>query len=178
MGPARSRATSRLHAMKRLIGVTAGVLALACAAFGVRAAPAGAATKNPCKVLTTGEIQTAFGGTVGAPKKGLSTPVSSQCEYKVAASADRPDGTLVVHVMTIGAKAAYTGLKKQGTIYVPLDGVPNSLYSDTLHVVNILKGSVMLGVQGSFVISTPLPIHFYDAKTQLTDLAQIGVKRV
>ena len=44
-------------------------------------------------------------------------------------------------------------------------------------MVNILKGDVLLGVQGNFVITTPLPIHFYDAKTQLTDLAQIGVER-
>jgi hypothetical protein len=65
--------------MTRLIAVTAGVVALACAAFGVGAAPAGAATTNPCKVLTKSQIQTAFGGTVGNPKKGLSTPVSSQC---------------------------------------------------------------------------------------------------
>jgi hypothetical protein len=28
------------------------------------------------------------------------------------------------------------------------------------------------------VHGVPLPIHFYDAKTQLTDPAQIGVKRV
>jgi hypothetical protein len=164
--------------MTKLTGALAGIVALVLAAFGGFAAPAGAATTNPCKVLTKSEIQTAFGGTVGKPKKGLSTPVSSQCEYKVRADADRPDGTVIVHVMTTGAKAAYTGLKKQGTIYVPIDGVPNSLYADKLHVVNLLKGSVLLGVQGNFVITTPLPIHFYDAKTQLTDLAQIGVKRV
>ena len=66
--------------------------------------PAGAATKNPCKVLTKGEIAQAFGGTVGSAKKGLSTPVSTQCEYKLGASADRPDGTVIVHLMTTGAK--------------------------------------------------------------------------
>lgn len=148
------------------------------AASGAFATPAGAATTNPCKVLTKAEIQTAFGGTVGNAKKGLNTPVSKQCEYKVTANGDRPDGTVIVHVMTTGAKIAYTGLKKQGTIYVPIDGVPNSLYAEKLHVVDLLKGNVMLGVQGNFVITNPLPIHFYDAKTQLTDLAQIGVKRV
>ena len=61
---------------------------------------------------------------------------------------------------------------------MPLDGVPNSLYADKLHVVNLLKGDVMLGVQGNFIITDPLPIHFFDAKTQLTELAQIGIKRV
>jgi hypothetical protein len=33
-------------------------------------------------------------------------------------------------------------------------------------------------VQGNFLITDPLPIHFYDAQTQLTDLAQIGIARV
>jgi hypothetical protein len=162
----------------RRAGVVVGVVALVSTLFAVGAGPSGAATKNPCKVLTKSEIAQAFGGTVGSAKKGLSTPVSAQCEYKLGASADRPDGTVIVHLMTTGANAAYTGLKKQGTLYVPLDGVPKSLYADKLHVVNILKGSVMLGVQGNFIITDPLPIHFYDAKTQLTDLAQIGIKRV
>jgi hypothetical protein len=61
---------------------------------------------------------------------------------------------------------------------VPIDGVANSLYAEKLHVVNILKGNVFLGVQGNFIITDPLPIHVFDAKTQLTDLAQLGIKKV
>ena len=134
-------------------------------------------TTNPCKVLKKSEIQQAFGGTVSSGKKGLSTPVSSQCEFQVGASGDRPAGTVVVHVMTTGAKAAYTGLKKTAA-YEPIDGVPNSLWAEKLDVVNILKGDVLLGVQGGFLITDPLPIHSFDDKTQLTGLAQIGLKRV
>jgi hypothetical protein len=157
---------------------------LACAvAFGaaavvVDAAPAGAATTNPCKVLKQSEIQQAFGGTVGRGKKGLSTAVSAQCEFVVGADAGRPAGTVIVHVMTTGAKAAYTGLKKVSSTYVPIDGVPSSLYAEKLHVVNVLKGDVLVGVQGGFTITDPLPVHFYDDKTQLTGLAQIAAKRV
>ena len=161
----------------RRAGSAVGVVVLVSTLFALGGAPSGAATKNPCKVLTKNEIATAFGGTVGNPKKGLSTPVSTQCEYKVGATADRPEGTVIVHVMTTGAKAAYNGLKKTSA-YVPIDGVPNSLYSDKTHVVDILKGSVLLGVQGNFLITDPLPIHFYDAQTQLTDLAEIGIARV
>lgn len=164
--------------MGRSAGVVVGVVALASTLFALGAAPGGAATTNPCKVLSKSQIQTVFGGTVGNPKKGLVTPVSAQCEYSVTADGDRPDGTVIVHVMTTGAKAAYTGLKKQGTLYVPIDGVANSLYAEKLHVVNILKGNVFLGVQGNFIITDPLPIHFYDAKSQLTDLAQLGIKKV
>ena len=48
----------------RRAGVVAGVVALASTLFAVGAEPGGAATKNPCKVLTKSEIQSAFGGTV------------------------------------------------------------------------------------------------------------------
>ena len=140
-------------------------------------APAGAATTNPCKVLKKSEIQRAFGGTVSTGKKGISTPASAQCEFQVGANGDRPAGTVVVHVMTTGAEAAYTGLKKTAA-YEPIDGLPNSLWAQKLDVVDLLKGDVLLGVQGGFLISDPLPIHSYDDKTQLTDLAQIGLKRV
>ncbi len=164
----------------RRAGVLVGLAALAATTIGtigIGAAPAGAAGINPCKLLKKSEIQQAFGGTVSSGKKGLSTPVSAQCEYQVGASADRPAGTVVVHVMTTGAKPAYTGLKKT-SLYVPIDGVPNSLYAENVHVVDILKGNVLVGVQGGFTITDPLPIHFYDDKTQLTDLAQTAAKRV
>jgi hypothetical protein len=164
----------------RRAGVFAGAVAMAATAlgaFGASATPAGAAATNPCKVLKQSEIQKAFGGTVSTGKKGLSTPVSSQCEFTVGANGDRPAGTVTVHVMTTGAKAAYDGLKKI-SVYAPIDGVANSLYSDSLHVVNILKGDTLVGVQGPFTITDPLPVHFYDDKAQLTQLAQLGAKRV
>src|ERR1700742_1002470 len=89
-------------------GTLAGIVALAIGTFGMFAAvPAGAATTNPCKLLKKSEIQQAFGGTVGNGKKGLSTPVSAQCEFSVGANADRPDGTVIAKAMTTGAKAAY-----------------------------------------------------------------------
>jgi hypothetical protein len=158
-------------------GVLTGIVALAATTFATIAAPAGAATTNPCKVLKKAEIQQAFGGTVSSGKKGLSTAVSSQCEFQVGADGDRPAGTVTVHVMTNGGKAAYTGLKKTPA-YTPIEGVPNSLWAEKLHVVNIVKGNVLLGVQGGFLITEPLPLHFYEDQTQLVDLAQIGVKRV
>jgi hypothetical protein len=80
-------------------------------------------------------------------------------------------------MVTKGAKAAYQRLEKT-TEYVPIDGVPHSLYAEKLHVVTIRKGKVLLGVQGGFAITDPLPIHFYDDKTQLIDLAQSGAQRV
>ena len=110
-------------------GAVAGALALTTAMFGMFAAPGGAATTSPCKVLSKADIQTAFGGTVSSGKKGLSTPVSTQCEFQVGANADRPDGTVIVHLTTTKAKPAYTGLKKITQTYAPVDGLPNALYA-------------------------------------------------
>jgi len=157
--------------------VFAGVAVLAATALVGVALPAGAETTNPCKVLKKSEIQKAFGGTVSSGKQGISTPVSAQCEFQVGASGDRPTGTVVVHVMHTNGKIAYNGLKKTST-YEPIDGVPNSLWAEKLDVVNILKGDVLVGVQGGFLITDPLPIHSFDDKAQLTDLAQVAIKRV
>ena len=162
----------------RHAGVIVGLATVAVAVLGTFAAPAGAATPNPCKVLKKSEIQSAFGGTVSSGKKGLTTAVTTQCEYNVSADGERPDGTVVVHVMFKNGKIAYKGLKKESSAYVPVDGVANSLYNEKSQVVNILKGDVLVGVQGVFLITDPLPIHRYDDKTQLTELAKIGVTRI
>jgi hypothetical protein len=159
-------------------GAVAGAVALTTAMFGLFAAPGGATTKNPCKVFSTADIRTAFGGTVSSGKKGFSTPVSTQCEFQVSADAGRPDGTVVVHLTTTGAKPAYTGLKKIRETYAPVDGLPNALYAQKLQIVNVLKGAVLLGVQGNFLVTDPLPIHTYDDKAQLVALAKLGLARV
>jgi hypothetical protein len=159
------------------LAVPAVVAASALLATAPFTAPAGAAGTNPCKVLKRSEIQQAFGGTVAVGRKGVGTAVSAQCEYQVSAAGDRPAGTVTVHLTTTGAQAAYKGLKKSKR-YAAIDGVPNALYGDTVHVVDVLQGDVLLGVQGGFLITDPLPLHFYDDRTQLTDLARIGAGRV
>jgi hypothetical protein len=162
----------------RRVAVLGGIAMLATVTFASAAPPARAATKNPCKVLKQSEIQQAFGAAVSSGKQGVATAVSKQCEYNVAANGDRPSGTVVVHVMTTRAKPAYKGLKKMTNTYAPLEGVPNALWSEKLHAVNVLKGNVLLGVQGGFTITDPLPVHFYDDQTPLTQLAQTGAARV
>lgn len=171
--------------MNSSIGCRAAAIATAvmtvAAAFGIMFAtsvpPAGAVALNPCRVLKRSEIQQAFGGLVSGGKHGPSTRVSAQCQYEVGADGDRPPGTVTVHLVTKGAKAAYKALEKT-TEWVPIDGVPHSLYAEKLHVVTTRKGKVLLGVQGGFTVTDPLPIHFYDDKSQLIDLVQTGSKRV
>jgi hypothetical protein len=83
-----------------------------------------------------------------------------------------------VHLRTTHARTTYDALKKQARRYAAVDGVPNALYSDTAHVVQLLKGDTLVGVQGGFTITDPLPIHSFDDEAQLTQLAQLAANRV
>jgi hypothetical protein len=83
-----------------------------------------------------------------------------------------------VHLTTSRAKSTYDALKRQAKRYTAVDGVPNALYSDTAHVVQLLKGDTLVGVQGGFTITDPLPIHSFDDEAQLTQLAQLAANRV
>jgi hypothetical protein len=153
------------------------VLALAALTCGVMASPAVANGPDPCKVFKKSEIANVFGGTVGTPKKGLTTAVSATCDFKVTASDDVPDGTFTVHVMFIGAKPAYDGIKKIAT-YEPVPQLGKALYSSKLSVVEVLKSDVLLGVQGVFIDSSKLPFAPTDVEAQLVELAKTGAKRV
>lgn len=138
--------------------------------LGVLANPGTAATKDPCQVLKKREIAKAFGATVGNPKKGRGTAVSAECTWTLTGGA-AGSGTVIVNVMTIGAAAAYTGLQTVPS-YAPIAGSPKSLWAASLNVVDVLKGSVLLGVQGGF------PGNTTDIQGQLVGLSKIGVKRV
>jgi hypothetical protein len=155
------------------------VLTLSLAAGALFAAsPASAATKDPCKVVTTAEISKAFGGaTVSKGAPGLKTAVHAQCKYEVAATGDLPEGHLIVIVMFIRGKAAYDGLKKLSDQYVPTTGLSKSIYNEKQSVVNTLKGDVLLGMQGLFSGDT-LPITNDDVEAQLVAISKVGLKRV
>jgi hypothetical protein len=146
------------------------VACVASLVLGVFALPGGAATKDPCKVLTKSEITKAFGATVGNPKKGPGTAVSASCKWTLTGGVNG-SGTLIVHVMTTGANAAYTGLKKLPN-YAPVAGYPKSLWNESFSVVDVLKGSVLMGVQAGF------PDNTADIQPQLVSLSKTGVKRV
>jgi hypothetical protein len=168
--------------MTRSIGtritVIVAIAVLTATASVSFAAPVSAATENPCKVIKRSEIAKVFGGEVSTGRKGVATPASSQCEFQVGAAGERPSGTVTVHITTKGAKEAYAALKKKKAQYEPVDDLPKSLYAEPRHVVNVLAGNVLLGVQGGFLITNPLPLHFYDDQAQLVDLARTGVARV
>jgi hypothetical protein len=103
--------------------------------------------------------------------------VSASCDFEVTASSDVPDGTFTVHIMSTGAKAGYDGLKKIAS-YEPVPELGKALYSSQTSVVEVLKGDILLGVQGVFIDSAKLPLASTDVKTQLVALAKKGAKRV
>ena len=162
----------------RLAVVSAVLVTLVATIFvGTPAPLAGAAVTNPCKVLKKVEIQQAFGGTVASGRKGLSAPGSVQCEYEVSADGARPGGTVTVKLVTTGAQDAFDALRRSKA-YAPIDGVPDALWGAKAHVVQLLRGKVLVGVQGGFLATDPLPLHFADDQAQLTALARMGVARV
>jgi hypothetical protein len=94
----------------------------------------------------------------------------------VGATADLPQGDLVVHVMFAGGKPAYDGIKKVSG-YVPTTGLSSSVYNAKLSVVDTLKGDTLLGMQGLFTGDT-LPVAETDVQAQLVALAKLGLKKV
>jgi hypothetical protein len=163
---------------RALTGLGAGVLSTTLVLAGTVAPDAESARPNPCRVVTRDEIQAAFGGAVSVGRSVFGTPESEQCEFLVAAAGDRPGGTVIVHLTTRGARAAYRKLQKAEKANAPVDGLPNALYGGRRHDVNLLQGGVLLGVQGNFLVTDPLPLHHYDDKAQLVDLARLGAARV
>jgi len=164
--------------MRRLLLVPLVALAASVPTLLAAAAPAVAASApNPCAVVKTSEISSAFDGAdVSTGKKGLTTPVSVQCKYSVGATANLPAGDVIITVMFSGAKPAYDGLKKTD-LYTATTGLSNSIYSEKLNVVNTLKGSNLLGAQGLFHTDT-LPITFSDVESQLVAVSKAGLKRL
>jgi hypothetical protein len=158
--------------------VVAIVVAGLAFALLVPASPAGAAkTKDPCKTLKETEIAAAFGGaTVAAGQKRSPTPITPLCQWTVSASGNLPEGTVSVFLQTTGAKTAYDAHKKDTATYEKVAGLKNALYFSEGPAVEVLKGKVLVNVQGVFLeeISTDA----VDVKAQLVQLAKKAAPRV
>lgn len=158
----------------RLLIVAA--LALGC---GAEAGCSSPGTKHACEVLTEGEIAKVFGGIV-TERRREATHASSKCDYEVDTDGKRPPGFVTVQVVFAEAEAAYDDLKKPGSGYTPIPDLSNAISNDTLRIVNVLNGDVLVGVQGIFVENNlePVPPQFYDVRTELLELARLAVKRL
>ena len=135
------------QAMRARVVIVAVVATLT---VGLLSNAAGARTRNPCKVLKASEIESTLGGTVGSPAKGLTTAVSTQCKWSVAASVERPKGDVIVHYMFKGGPAVYVVLRSNAA-YEPVEGLGKALYSERTGALGVLKGGLYLTVQGVFI---------------------------
>jgi hypothetical protein len=153
---------------------------ISLATLGVLATPGGAASKpNPCKLLKTREISQQFGGARVSPgTAGFGTAITKSCEFEVAESADFPDGTVHVSVMTTGAKVSYDAHKKKSEFgYVPATGMSNALWAESTHALEALKGSTLVTVQPLFIRAETLPLQQIDTEAQAVALLKLALKR-
>jgi hypothetical protein len=138
--------------------------------------PAGAAaTKDPCKLLKTGEISSVLGTEAAKARKGRTLPVIRVCEWDLPAAAGGAGGLISTTIQTSAAKTAYdanrdqpqavavTGLGK--AIYLPEALGPGSGGS-----VWVLKGKKVMTVND---VLTPVA-----TQDQLVELATIARKRL
>lgn len=165
--------------MRRLAGWVA-VVGASMALLGLVPVGAGASVQgakvNPCKLLKTKEIVTILEQGVGKPQKDLNTAVSRQCKWEVQASTDFPDGVIAVLTQTVGAKIAYdTNSKLDAVEKVPELG--KAYYDPRTGALTVLKGKVLLNVQGVFV-SVDGGTHTVDRKAELIELMKIARRRL
>jgi hypothetical protein len=163
---------------------------LVAAALGATLAlpsAAGAATK-PCKLLKRSEIAKTFDQEVGKPKKGIvPSSVGGDCTWDVEETDTKPSGLVATFVQKVGAKTAFNENKKtyeeQGQVQ-EVSGLGKAFYqssglaSSGDGVVWMLKGSVLITVQGAFFSLGDDPeVDPAELKEELVELAKIAKKR-
>ena len=142
--------------------------------------PAGAVSiPDPCKVLKVQEISEIFGTVPAAGARGAREISSASCSYSVPASPGRPAGELIVTITFSGAKSTYNGLPRDQR-YAPFtqSGVKGLYAPNPLSVVQVLRGSKMLSLQGVFIDTAVRPVVAVEVKDPLIALARIGAKRI
>jgi hypothetical protein len=141
------------------------------------AAPVGAGTENPCKLLKRSAIARVLDAEVGRPRRG-----GPSCEWNVDASATRPSGAVFTALYLVQAKQVFNQNEEDfSDDLVEVSGLgTNAFYQPTGSdgVVWVLKGDVLLTVQGAFVAlgdePEPDPAAIQD---ELVELAKRARKR-
>ena len=117
------------------------------------ASPAGAATRNPCKLLKVSEIEATLEQSAAPGVPGITTPVSKSCSWELTAEQGKPGGGVHATLMTTGGDIAFNvNSKRPGSELVPSLG--KAYYSTVTSFtgeIHILKGKTMMTVQLVFV---------------------------
>jgi hypothetical protein len=163
-----------MNRIARVTGAVALALALAVPATG---ASVGTKTNNACKLLKRGEIEDALGQSTGKAKKGLTTQVSTACEWEIEPAGDLPDGVIATFIQRVGAKIAFdTNSEAPNAEEVPELG-NNAFYDTEFDSVYVLKGDRLMFVQGVF-INVGGGFQQLERRDELVALAKIARKRV
>jgi hypothetical protein len=127
--------------------------ALAVAATVWVAAPAGAGTRNPCRLLTVSQIESVLEQSTAPGTPDLSTQVLKSCRYQLTAEQGKPGGGVHTSLMTIGGDVAYNVNSKRPDAQ-PVAGLGKAYYSAVTSfsgAVHVLKGKTLMTVELVYV---------------------------
>jgi len=139
----------------------APLVALVLLAPAARAA--GTAAVDACKLLKVRELRNVLDQPVARPEKSRTSKVIATCEWQVSATANKPDGSVSTFLQFVGAKISFdTNRTQLGKSVSSVSGLgKHAFYQSTGTgggVVWVLKGKVLLTVQGVFVSAPDGPV--------------------
>ncbi len=133
---------------------------------------------NACKVLKRAQIEEVLGGDAQRVARRRVGP-DVECDWTVAASGERPAGSLSIGVSFDIPPGAYPALTNNpGFEVVEGIGDAEALYQAFTGTVNLFKGRRILKVRGIFNDVSTRPIRSYDARTELLELATLAETRL
>jgi hypothetical protein len=171
--------TRSSSAAPRLGRVGAFLTAFAVAATVWSAAPAGAATRNPCRLLTVSQIESVLEQSTTAGTPDLSTQVLKSCRFQLTAEQGKPGGGVHTSLMTIGGDIAFNvNSKRPGSELVP--GLGKAYYSAVTTfsgAVHVLKGKTLMTVELVYVPAGGPAVDASLIKDETIQLAKMAKHR-
>jgi hypothetical protein len=140
---------------------------------------ASAATPSPCKLATSAEVKSAFGGTVSAGKVDNSIPGAPTCKFHVKHSNLGIDGDAIVFITPGQSAATYKIARKEVPGAVTVSGVGNAaFYNPHTTSIELLKGNTVASAQGVFVNFGGPSVNGTKIKADVVVLAKAVAKHV
>ncbi|HUF54246.1 MAG TPA: hypothetical protein VMR52_10795 [Dehalococcoidia bacterium] len=121
-----------------------------------------------CTLLTTDEISSALGGNVGEGAPGLPiNPAASACQWTSTDSTV----SLFIEVLSEGGRDWFENVQP-GRETEPVEGIGDEATFDTIGVLEVIQGDVMVTVQPI------LPLSEVDDRQAAISLAELVLQRV
>jgi hypothetical protein len=137
-----------------------------------------AAPASPCKLATTAQVKSAFGGTVAAGKVDNSIGIPS-CHFAVKHSNLGVSGEAIVFITPGQTAATFKLAKKEVPGAVTVSGIGNgAFYVANTGSIELLKGNTVANAQGVFLDSNAHPITTAKMKADVISLARAVAKHL